>query len=172
MVNKKSTTTKNRTPKKGSISIEKKKRSQLKEIDLKDYREVSYLDVFKRIADYLSGGDAYVNVGDVYATDVYEGCSTYDEIDIEDDVVQIDIGDESGDCVLEWKCVKSFLTAETSEDGYLLNIFNLFEYWNHKYERLDRCTAIFYEKFKSLQNIKPKDFSPKGIMKCLDLNGI
>ena len=142
----------------------------------KDYKGVTYMDVFKRVADYLSETRYALYVG---GDEEWEDCSEEDEVSMR---VCDEDEDRDGEQWLNWDSVKDFLTkplsgnhCNTNSDG-CANIFESVACWeSHRYKvELGSPYLIWLiDTIGELGkvNIKKCD-TPEKLMKALDKAGL
>ena len=178
--------------KKKKALAEKSKKNRAKEVDLerkpkdekKKAKDITYMDVFRRVAGYMADNGYYLNVGEVDGYDEMERPIEESYADCEEsDNVSVKICDEEedrdGEQYLLWDSVKDFLTATLAKHHANTNsescasIFEAVACWKaHEYKLVYPCLKWLLERIGKLAEVDVKNHSPKGIMKQLDKLGI
>ena len=143
----------------------------------KNYKNATWIDAFKRVADYMGGSRYALNVGGV---EDWDECS-------EDDEVAVCICDEEedrdGEQWLNWDSVKDFLTkplfeghADTNTDG-CANIFECVARWQsynrYKLELGSPYLVWLIDTIGELGKVDIKKCdTPEKLMKALDKAGL
>lgn len=145
---------------------------------------IAYMDVFRRVAQYMGDNGYYLNVGEVdgeeEARRPFE--EWYDDCE-EDDGVSVKICDEEddreGEQWLNWDSVEDFLTAtlnghhaNTNSEG-CASIFEAVACWKANESKLVYpCLKWLLERIGKLGEVDVENPSPTGLMKQLDELGI
>lgn len=133
--------------------VAKKKKAQPKN----DYKNATYIDVFKRVCSYMTENTGFV-------PSIYEYNKDYDEN------TEVDICLDYDGMVHEgWCSVRGFVGGYEDEES----IFETIDAYDCRYDKLTRWYAEFCDACRSLKNVElTKDRTPAGIMKALDKAGI
>lgn len=132
-------------PKKVAKKSEKKKATSKK-------KEYTYMDVFKRVYDFMSHNTGFAP----------------EDIESEDDEVDICL-DDDGNEHTTWTNAKAFVGGDENEES----IFEVIADLDMKYDKLaSRWDAEFCNSCRILGKVNVKDTSPAGIMKALDKAGL
>lgn len=142
----------------------------------KNYKNATWLDAFKRVADYLGGTRYALYVG---GDEEWEDCS-------EDDEVSMGVCDEDedrdGEQWLHWDSVKDFLTkplernhCNTNSDG-CANIFESVSFWeSHRY-KVELGSPYLIWLIDTIGELGKVDIkkcdTPEKLMKALDKVGL
>lgn len=146
---------------------------------------ITYMDVFRRVAQYMGDNGYYLNVGEVWGNEEMERPfeEWYDDCDEENDRVSVTICDEEedrdGEQWLSWNSVEDFLTAtlnghhaNTNSEG-CASIFEAVACWKaNEYKLAYPCLKWLLERIGKLAEVDVENPSPKGLMKQLDDLGI
>lgn len=161
------------------------KKKAEKKVEKKNYKNATWMDAFRRVADYMGGTRYALNVGDLDGEEEYSKPIEESYADCgEDDEVTMKVCDEEedrdGEQWLNWDSVKDFLTkplkgnhCNTNSEG-CANIFESVAYWKMKeYELAYPCLNWLIDTIGALGkvNIKKCD-TPAKLMKELDKAGI
>lgn len=146
----------------------------------------TYMDVLRRIANYMSDHGGYnLQVGETNFDSEYESSSAledcFDDCKLEDGVsVQIGGEDDGGEEWLGWDSVEDFCTADfdgnhhaNTDTNDCVSIFELVSCWEgHYYKLVSRPSAWFVDNLKKLAEVDTTNTSPTALMKALDAAGI
>ena len=132
----------------------KKKVAKKKAEPKKNYKNATYMDVFKRVVGIMNDKT---------------GFAPYDDIEDEENG-EIDIcTDYDGDEHKTWSNAKAFVGGDPEESSIFEEVADL----DAKYEKLaSRWDAEFASSCRILGKVDVKDTSPAGIMKALDKAGL
>lgn len=121
----------------------------------KDYKGVTYMDVFKRVLDIMDNKTGYAPIAD----------------DIEDEENgEVDICiDDDGFEHKYWTNVKAFVGGDPDESSIFDEVADLDSIY---YKLASRWDAEFCNSCRILGKVNVKDNSPAGIMKALDKAGL
>ena len=123
-----------------------------KKVAKKNYKNTTYMDVFKRVVDIMNDKTGYMP----------------NEVKSEDEEIDICI-DDDGDEHKTWSNVKAFVGGDPEESSIFEEVADLYAIY---YKLANRWEAEFAKDCRILGKVNVKDTSPAGIMKALDEAGL